>query len=146
MGLDIFITGVTKKETTRNPIGLETSITGSYIETSYTETMSICYFQKMKFLYAFVAEHTEEDIELEKDIYLDIDHLNTLLGKCEYVLNNRDVAEHVLSTDTGIYFGSAPYDDGYFFDVAEVKDALMNKIIPACLTLGYDIYISFSCG
>lgn len=77
----------------------------------------VAYFRKVNFLLPFF-EYGENCSRLEIYEY----KIDELLDKCKQVLEDHSLAETLLPTQDGFFFGSIEYDDWYFDDVKEVYD------------------------
>lgn len=58
------------------------------------------------------------------------DYITDLLDKCNKVLADHSKAEELLPTMDGFFFGSTEYDDYYFDDVEEVKNFIVDTLLP----------------
>ena len=52
------------------------------------------------------------------------EQLIELRNVCDDVLTNNHLAEHLLPTQGGFFFGSVEYDDGYYYDLRETKSTI----------------------
>ena len=77
----------------------------------------VAYFRKVNFLLPFF-EYGENCSRLEIDGY----KIDELLVKCKQVLEDHSLAETLLPTQGGFFFGNSEYNDWYFEDVKEVYD------------------------
>ena len=77
----------------------------------------VAYFRKVNFLLPFF-EYCEDCSRLEIDDY----KIDELLFKCKQVLEDHSLAETLLPTQGGFFFGNTEYNDWYFEDVKEVYD------------------------
>lgn len=77
----------------------------------------VAYFRKVNFLLPFF-EYGENCSRLEIDGY----KIDELLVKCKQVLEDHSLAEELLPTQGGFFFGNTEYNDWYFDDVKEVYD------------------------
>ena len=77
----------------------------------------VAYFRKVNFLLPFF-EYGENCSRLEIDDY----KIDELLVKCKQVLEDHSLAETLLPTQGGFFFGNSEYNDWYFEDVKEVYD------------------------
>ena len=75
----------------------------------------VAYFRKVNFLLPFF-EYGENCSRLEIDDY----KIDELLVKCKQVLEDHSLAETLLPTQSGFFFGNTEYNDWYFDDVKEV--------------------------
>lgn len=71
-------------------------------------------------------------------------HVEELLDCCNKVLENHDLAEELLPTMEGFFFGSTEYDEYYFDDVQDVKNYIEQTLIPAFKELEINEGIYFS--
>ena len=104
------------------------------------------YFRKVNFLVEFMNKFGEvencEPFEISKEI------CQELLDNCETILKEKDenqkemLARKLLPTTSGFFFGSTDYDEWYYRDVKEVRDA-MKQIIEEFDALAEDEYIYF---
>ena len=77
----------------------------------------VAYFRKVNFLLPFF-EYGENCSRLEIDDY----KIDELLVKCKQVLEDHSLAETLLPTQGGFFFGNTEYNDWYFYYVKEVYD------------------------
>lgn len=103
MGLDIFFSK--KKETT------------------------IGYFRKVNFLVKYFGD-LGFDIDNQTPFAISKEDIEVLLSRCKQVLKNHDLAEELLPTMEGFFFGSTDYDEAYFDDVKRVRDYIKNDLLP----------------
>lgn len=103
MGLDIFFTK--KKET------------------------SIGYFRKVNFLVSYFAD-LGFDVENQTPFEISKEDAEVLLSRCKQVLKNHNLAEKLLPTMDGFFFGCTSYDESYFDDVKKVRDYVKNELLP----------------
>lgn len=87
------------------------------------------YFRKVNFLVAYFAE-LGFDIENQTPYELCKDDVEELLNRCNQVLENNELAEELLPTMSGFFFGSIEYDDGYFDNVKKVKKFIQSELLP----------------
>lgn len=66
-----------------------------------------------------------------------------LLDRCNKVLSNHDLAEELLPTKEGFFFGSTEYDDYYYEQVQHTQVYLTVSIIPAFKNLKENELITF---
>ncbi len=81
------------------------------------------YFRKVNFLYRYFADRLEnEECVVSKEDVEDI------IWRCNEVLKNHSLAEELLPTQSGFFFGGISYDDWYFDDVTLCKEK-MEKLL-----------------
>lgn len=73
------------------------------------------YYRKVNFLYAFFAEALEDEqcVVTKHDV-------ETIISHCKEVLADHSLAEKLLPTQAGFFFGSTDYNEWYFKDVEDV--------------------------
>lgn len=73
------------------------------------------YYRKVNFLYAFFAEALEDEqcVVTKHDV-------ETVISHCKEVLADHSLAEKLLPTQAGFFFGSTDYNEWYFKDVEDV--------------------------
>lgn len=83
------------------------------------------YFRKYNWLYAWVRRKLNVP-ELENCGHYPLTRsmVNDLIDDIEKVLSDHSLAEKVLPTEDGFFFGSTEYDDWYFEDLRDAKDQL----------------------
>lgn len=75
------------------------------------------YYRKVNFLYAFFAEAlTDEQCVVTKH------DVETVISHCKEVLADHSLAEKLLPTQAGFFFGSTDYNEWYFKDVEYVLE------------------------
>lgn len=52
------------------------------------------------------------------------EHLIQLHNACNDVLNDNNLAEQLLPTQSGFFFGGTEYGDGYYYDLRETKNTI----------------------
>jgi hypothetical protein len=81
------------------------------------------YFRKVNFLYRYFSDRLEnEECVVSKEDVEDI------IWRCNEVLKNHSLAEELLPTQDGFFFGGISYDDWYFDDVTLCKEK-MEKLL-----------------
>ena len=75
------------------------------------------YYRKVNFLYAFFAEALEDEqcVVTKHDV-------ETIISHCKEVLADHSLAEKLLPTQAGFFFGSTDYNEWYFKDVEDVLE------------------------
>lgn len=99
MGLDMFLT-VRKKD---NPIF------------DWDNDVEDIYFRKLNWIRNWLVKHLglNED-ECAEDVLVPKEKLEELLSDVRAVLSNHDLAEQLLPTKGGFFFGGTDYSDYYF--------------------------------
>ena len=94
----------------------------------YATSPSVAYFRKVNFLFNYFDNKDKMVDEwfapMTKEDCLDI------IDCCKRVLENHDLAEELLPTREGFFFGSTEYDEYYFNDVEDVMKQFTEKVLP----------------
>lgn len=99
MGLDMFLT-VRKKD---NPIF------------DWDNDVEDVYFRKLNWIRNWLVKHLRlNEDECAEDVLVPKEKLEELLSDVRAVLNNHDLAEQLLPTKGGFFFGGTDYSDYYF--------------------------------
>lgn len=98
------------------------------------------YFRKVNFVYAFFQNKLVDEVA-----WVTKDDVEELIARCEKVLadkGNVELAEELLPTQAGFFFGSTDYDGWYYHDV---KDCLkqMKKLVKV-FDKGFNVYVVMS--
>lgn len=100
--------------------------------------VDVGYWRKANQIHAWFVENVQHGVdECQKD-YVQRVQLVTLRGICDTVLKDRSKAAELLPTQTGFFFGSTEYDEGYFQDLIDTV-----AIIDLALTLSEDWDFSY---
>lgn len=85
-----------------------------------TKSTEVADFRKVNFLFKFfedkIGDRNPTTIEVTTD------DLQELRNRCSEVLTDHTLAETLLPTCSGFFFGSTEYDEYYFEDVLRVLD------------------------
>ena len=77
------------------------------------------YFRKVNFLFAYY-ENKGKMVE-QYYAFTDKEDIDDIIDRCERVLAHHSLANELLPTQSGFFFGGTDYDEYYFYDV---KDCL----------------------
>ena len=81
------------------------------------------YWRKANAIHRWILEATDSEDKCQL-IYIDGEKLKKLAEACKTVLNNHDLAEEVLPTQQGFFFGDTDYDEYYFEELQRTYDML----------------------
>lgn len=84
---------------------------------------SDAYFRKVNFVYRFFSNKLEDEC-----CFVTKSDLEELISRCEKVAADHSLAEELLPTVSGFFFGSTDYDQWYFSDVDDCKKQ-MEKLL-----------------
>ena len=102
----------------------------------------IGYFRKVNFLVKFF-EDKGFDVENQTPYKIKIEDIIDLINRCETVLKNHELADKLLPTMSGFFFGSTDYDEDYYDDVKQVFEYCKNNLLPIFNELEEDEYLTF---
>ena len=100
------------------------------------------YFRKVNFLVAYF-EKKGFNIETQADYYTCREDIEELIETCKKVLENHDLADELLPTMSGFFFGDTDYNEYYFEDVEEVLRYCKEELLPMFEDLDKGEYITF---
>lgn len=83
--------------------------------------VQVAYWRKANAIHAFFVDGEEDNCE---PIYVSHEHLQRLQDLCKQVLDNPALAEELLPTQGGFFFGSTEYDEWYMHSIKETYDKL----------------------
>lgn len=108
-----------------------------------TRASKIAYFRKVNFLISFIEDYYRIDVGNGKDVEINKDCITELYIRCVQVLQNHSLAGKLLPTQEGFFFGYTDYNDNYFHNVEDVRDACIN-LLDEFRNLKSDEYIVFN--
>lgn len=79
--------------------------------------IEIGYFRKVNFLMEFFEYENNCEFKV-----IPLELFDELKDRCEQVLADHSLANTLLTTQSGFFFGSINYDEWYFKDVKKVRD------------------------
>ena len=83
--------------------------------------VEVAYWRKANAIHAYFLGDNEDDCS---PIRVDREQLQTLQDACQQVIDNPALAEELLPTQGGFFFGSTEYDEWYMESVKETHDKL----------------------
>ena len=89
----------------------------------YYYAESDVYFRKVNFVY-----HYFSDKLVDECCFADKSDIEELISRCDKVLADHSLAEELLPTQSGFFFGSTDYDDWYFKDVEDCKKQMTDLL------------------
>lgn len=96
------------------------------------------YFRKVNFLRKFFEETTDLNEEDNyKEVEVPKEALQELKDRCKKVIANNDLADEILPTVSGFFFGSTNYDEWYFEDVSYVLEEISPILKGDCSDIKY---------
>lgn len=94
----------------------------SLSEPEYVEQViyyGVGYWRKANAIHKYFVDYCGEGIDECQKINVSLSALKNLLLNCKEILKNNDLAEILLPTQGGFFFGSTKYDEWYFRDLED---------------------------
>jgi len=88
----------------------------------------VAYWRKANAIHNWFVINVQEGKDECQESYVDIEQLKTLLDTVSKVLEDHNLAEQLLPTQSGFFFGQYSYDEWYFEQFAYTKTALEEAI------------------
>lgn len=124
MGLDMYLYG---RKDNYHLTGYNIGRIGIQVEVGY--------WRKANQIHKWFVDNVQDGVDNCATYYVDVEQLKELKSICEAILNDHSLAEELLPTSEGFFFGGTEYDDFYFNDLKDTID-----IINYCLDLDYDYF------
>lgn len=105
------------------------------------EIEEIGYWRKANAIHNWFVKTCQDGIDECKKTLVTKDQLQELLELCNRVIFNRELAEELLPTQGGFFFGGTDYDEYYFGDLEETVDIIEKALETPD---GYNIYYQSS--
>ena len=143
MGLDMYLTAEKylwsfesdKREKITKKIG---DIPGNYRVKSFE--IELTYWRKANAIHQWFVDNCQDGIDECQKSDVEVDDLKKLYQCVCDVLANKTLAEELLPTSSGFFFGSYEYDGYYYEDLSDTKLYLGTILEIDWDELGYDIY------
>jgi hypothetical protein len=87
-------------------------------------TEEVCTWRKANGIHAWFVNNCQDGNDDCKRYYVSIEKLKELHGIIVKILDNFKLAEELLPTQSGFFFGSYDYDEYYFDDLKFTRDVL----------------------
>jgi len=93
------------------------------------------YWRKVNSVHNWFVEICGGGVDECQPMYVNRQHLEELKSLCEQVLADHSLAEELLPTSAGFFFGSTTFDEYYFTDLRYTV-----KVIDRCLKSKFDYF------
>ena len=134
MGLDMYLEGrkfvsaYSETETYNNLVGAA-GLTKEEIPHSNFGTISleVMYWRKVNAVHNWFVDNVQDGVDDCKQYHVDRDKLVELMETCRRVVNNKDdltIAEELLPTGSGFFFGDTDYEEYYFEGLLDTIEAI----------------------
>jgi hypothetical protein len=98
------------------------------------------YWRKANQIHQWFVENVQDGVDNCSDYYVGSDKLEELLDLCKKVQADNSLAEELLPTASGFFFGGTQYDEWYYKDI----DNTIQILEEALADKGGDFYYSSS--
>jgi hypothetical protein len=78
----------------------------------------VAYWRKANQIHNWFVKNVQDGIDNCQTSYVSRDNLQELLDVCNQVIADNSLAETLLPTGSGFFFGSTEYDEWYFKDIS----------------------------
>ena len=82
------------------------------------------YWRKANAIHNWFVQHVQHGEDNCAEYYVDTTKLKELVSTCKKVLRNHNLADELLPTQSGFFFGNTDYDEYYFNQLRVTVDAL----------------------
>lgn len=132
MGLDMYLTKeiYVGANYEFNGVKGEINLTknGNPIKVNLNKVVSIhesfAYWRKANQIHNWFVKNVQKGVDDCGTYYVSTEKLQKLVEICKKVLNNHELAEELLPTCSGFFFGDTKYDEYYFADLQDTVDML----------------------
>ena len=132
MGLDMYLTRkkyIGAKYAHNNVTGtIDIKSNGISIPIDFSKVRyideEVGYWRKANAIHNWFVENVQDGEDDCREYYVEADKLLELLNICKAVKEDHSLAEELLPTVSGFFFGSTEYDEYYFQDIQDTIDML----------------------
>jgi hypothetical protein len=94
-----------------------------------TITVEAGYWRKSNQIHNWFVANVQEGKDECQDSYVSREQLKELREVCQKVLDNNELAEQLLPTASGFFFGGTEYDQWYFNDIEVTIKIIDNALL-----------------
>ena len=129
MGLDMFLNAklylsdyVPQEKVLKDAISLLIPNLGKLIVKEVTTEAA--YWRKANAIHAWFVDHVQDGKDECVEHYVDREQLQRLINTCKSILAYHDLAEDLLPSRSGFFFGNTEYNKYYYKDLQDTIDQL----------------------
>ena len=97
---------------------------GNHDFLSKTTQYKVGYWRKVNAIHRWFVEKFADGVDECQDIYVDKDDLKELISICRKIIAKPALADELIPTQPGFFFGSTEYDEWYFKDLEYTVEML----------------------
>ena len=101
----------------------------------------IIYWRKANAIHRWFVENVQEGVDECDEYEVTVEQLTKLRDLCNQVIENQELAEELLPTQSGFFFGSTDYDEWYLENALKTRSCL-DELLSQCL--GDETFIYWS--
>lgn len=90
--------------------------------------VEVGYWRKANAIHKWFVDNCQDGIDDCRDSYVSASQLEELCDTCERVLSDHTLAEELLPSESGFFFGSTEYDEYYYNDLKYTVE-LINRVL-----------------
>lgn len=87
------------------------------------------YWRKANQIHNWFVENIQNGIDDQAEYPVSIENLEELRSLCKKILNDKNLAEDLLPTQSGFFFGSTEYDEWYFQNIKDTIQIIDEALI-----------------
>jgi hypothetical protein len=106
--------------------------------------IEIGYWRKANEIHNWFVNNVQDGEDNCREYYVTSEHIEELLATVREVLDNPKLAENMLPTQGGFFFGSTEYDEYYFSELRHTEEMLANVLSFVRDNPGYHLYYQSS--
>jgi len=107
----------------------------------------VMYWRKANQIHKWFVDNVQDGVDDCGTYYVSKEQLEELVDKCKKVLADNSLADELLPSESGFFFGGTEYDEFYFKDleetVKEIEDELKIKPTEGCYSGDYYYHSSW---
>ena len=92
-------------------------------------SVKVCSWRKANAIHGWFVSNVQDGEDDCREYLVERTQLVQLRDLCKKVLDNRDMADELLPSTSGFFFGSTEYDDYYFGDLMTTIDLLDKALV-----------------
>lgn len=114
-------------EQMKNLLGCNDFISNNF--DSIHSTVGIAYWRKVNSVHQWFVDNCQNGIDDCRKSYVSRQDLIKLRDICQAILADHSLAEELLPTQSGFFFGSTEFDEYYFSDLKDTVTQLNNVLV-----------------